>query len=129
MSNVYIVTSGEYSGYHIEAVFTDPVRANAFAAERRDPDCRVEVYALDEAADPTAHGLSLFEVIMDRDGDGEVQAVAYAEGVRFPQASVVERQGAKRLYLLGLARDEQHAVKIANEARARLLAEQHWIWE
>lgn len=42
---VYIVTAGEYSDYHIEAVFTDSVTARRYA--RLDTDRNVEEYDVD----------------------------------------------------------------------------------
>lgn len=42
---VYIVTAGEYSDYHIEAVFTDPVKAKMFA--NLDSDRVIEEYEAD----------------------------------------------------------------------------------
>lgn len=39
---VYIITSGEYSDYHIDAVFTDKALAEEYAD--RDPERRIETY-------------------------------------------------------------------------------------
>ena len=44
MKKIYIVTSGEYSGYQIEAVFDDKDIADKYAAQT--PDSRVEIYTL-----------------------------------------------------------------------------------
>lgn len=49
---VYVVTSGCYSDYQIEAVFTDPVMANAYA--NVNTDRRVEEYEADSVKIATA---------------------------------------------------------------------------
>lgn len=38
MSKIYIVTTGEYSEYHIESVFIDPEAAEKFCAVRSGVD-------------------------------------------------------------------------------------------
>lgn len=43
---IYVVTSGEYSDYHIDAVFTDEKLAKEFAD--RDPEYMVEEYTANE---------------------------------------------------------------------------------
>ena len=45
--NIYIVTSGEYSGYEIEKVFSKEEDAKIYASVH--DDCRVEEYPLDDA--------------------------------------------------------------------------------
>lgn len=53
---IYVVTSGEYSDYHIESVFADKKQAELYCAvrdsrrEAYDSDfCRIEEYETDEA--------------------------------------------------------------------------------
>ena len=45
---VYIVTAGSYSDYHIEAVFTDPEKANKY--KNLDSDREVEEYEADSVS-------------------------------------------------------------------------------
>lgn len=52
---VYVVTAGDYSYYHIEAVFTDPVKANLFAM--LDCDRQVEKYDTEAVKVDTKHHL------------------------------------------------------------------------
>lgn len=44
MSTAYVVTSGEYSAYHIERVFLDPDEAKAYVGHRRADNVQVEVW-------------------------------------------------------------------------------------
>lgn len=46
MKGVYVVTSGEYSDYRIEKIFSDPVKAHLYSL--LDSDRRVEHYVMDD---------------------------------------------------------------------------------
>ena len=46
MKRVYVVTSGEYSDYQIEKIFSDRVKAHMYSL--LDPDRRVEEYDVDD---------------------------------------------------------------------------------
>ena len=46
MKGVYVVTSGEYSDYRIEKIFSDPVKAHIYSL--LDDDRRVEHYVMDD---------------------------------------------------------------------------------
>lgn len=46
-NKVYIVTSGEYSDYHVRAVFSTKKKANEYI-QQYGTDCRIEEYDLDE---------------------------------------------------------------------------------
>lgn len=46
LKTAYVVTSGEYSGYHIDGVFSDEEKANSFADKKNDRG--VEEYDIDD---------------------------------------------------------------------------------
>lgn len=46
MKGVYVVTSGDYSDYRIEKIFSDPVKAHIYSL--LDEDRRVEHYVMDD---------------------------------------------------------------------------------
>ena len=46
MKRVYVVTSGEYSNYQIEKIFSDRVKAHMYSL--LNPDRRVEEYCMDD---------------------------------------------------------------------------------
>lgn len=132
MIKVYIVTAGDYSDYGIRAVFSTRELAEAFIAKYGNSlgdwgDTPViEEWTLD---DPRAIGdhMMQYRVSLARNGD-----VHYVEPIKL--LSVGGPYSETKPVFLGLlkdggvagsvlARDEQHAVKIANEKRAQLIAE------
>lgn len=130
MAKAYVVTSGEYSGKQIVAVFTDELAAVAFAEKDRDSFGRtsqVEEYPLDVppdrwdltivemAKDGTVLrvrktldliGVSGFDRWIDTRPSMKGQRDAFAWSVRTP--------------------DEQQAIKAVNEKRAQLIADGLW---
>jgi hypothetical protein len=67
MKTIYVVTSGEYSDYGIDAVFTDKSKAELFAEPYEDRI--VEEYEADpEIPSYIEHGYKFYYVIMFRDG-------------------------------------------------------------
>ena len=153
--SVYIVTAGSYSQYHICAVY-DTKEAAEYHVEhllgRERDDAMVEEYELNPHRQIVADRLKPFVVEMGRDGTTyavcakSVDSVVGAQDCfclsRTIYGSLVKELGAlwpsreeglviaKQLPMVGmfhvLATDEQHAVKIANERRARLIAENGW---
>ena len=128
---IYVVTSGEYSDYRIEAMFTSKRVAEKFADNGTDFDAaEVETYTLNEGADKIRQGLKHFNLEMDRDG------TALFIGNRLPSAHVRTRILAaytygdtykpRRLEMSVWAKDKNHAAKIANEKRTLLIANNEW---
>lgn len=118
MRVVYILTSGEYSAYRIEGVFSKRIDAEK-TMERlntpyRDQSRTVEEWPLDDIA--PRKGLQPYHVYIRRDGE------ARATGLE----SIV---GENESYLYGeyglsvWARSEKSAIKIAMERRLRYIAD------
>lgn len=61
MDKVYIVTSGDYSDYHIEAVFSTREQALDYV-DTKGSEYRIEEYPLDE---PIEHNTGIWEVQFD----------------------------------------------------------------
>lgn len=121
MTEIYIVTSGCYSDYRIEAVFTSKADAEALAATDAD-ECTgycVETYELDAVADKARQGLTPWEVACSLSG----VASAWQTHPREVQGEGHTRFWAKGISVLCWARDEQHACKIAMEKWAQWKAE------
>lgn len=135
MEKVYVVTNGEYSDFHIEAIFTTREKAEAFLNSREKGDYdNWEMYEYpidypDFIADKIANGYRLFKVVMDRDGD----TISIGEG-NYSDLEYEFRYGIDWNWHSGrtkfsanvFARNEQHAVKIANERRVQLIASGEW---
>ena len=129
---VYIVTCGRYSDYHIVCACSDKTRADAFAAEFSDGS----VEELEVDGGPLSLGLRYFEGSMGWNGVCEahrrapyetrlepisVEKYDYSRYTNNPK-NITEEQ--LRGFRFGCwAKDEQHAIKMANEKRAQLLAE------
>ena len=127
---VFVVTSGDYSDYQIRAMFTTKERAETYikAINLREAN-DIEEWELDRYSDDIDCGRSPFRVFMAKNGavrradktdydvDKTCKLVCY-----FPRTpdSVVE------LECTCWAKDEEHAIKIANEKRAQIIAMNLW---
>lgn len=127
MSKIYIVTSGSYSDYHICSVFSTKKDANGFVgsfAKDKYDNFRVEEYELDEFKDQIKNHRSLYFVRMKENGDTleiEKRSTFYRDGCCENMFDV-----EKNLIMEVWADDEKHAVKIVNEKRVQLIAENKW---
>jgi len=128
---IYVVTSGEYSAYGIEGVFSTKEKAQAFvdaiteaeAAGRLglDGPRQIEEILLD--AGPVERGERPWRVLMRKDGSVvEVRQYECYDNLFAPPGEVAPAG----LDTVCFARDEAHAIKIANERRAMLIAMEMW---
>lgn len=126
---VYIVTSGSYSEYRMEAVYSTREAAEQHVALLNAPETcivdnpTIEEYEVDEFADHVAQGFLLWHVRMGRDGSGFAHLTSELD--RLGQHSFDFPPRPQMEYVCW-ARDEQHAIKIANEHRAQLIALGQW---
>lgn len=124
---VYVITKGIYSSYRIVTILGTKMLAEEFTAH--DPDLHIEPYEVDILADQIAGGYCTYNVHMDKYGDG--RAWVNADGP-FEDLRVVNRprfpEPGDKLVLWGCiwAKSEQHALKIANERRVRLIEAGEW---
>ena len=137
MQKVYILTSGEYSDYSIEATFSTKEKAEAFAKELRKR-CRwrapeIEEWELDRPS--TAWWTS--EVRMDKHGNVEDVSLGFMEkrGIYFTERLVARaaknghpRPPGKVTFLVGIVgtKEIKRAVKVVNERRTQILAANLW---
>lgn len=131
MDKVFIVTSGEYSDYHIEAVFSTREQAErwcdlftsskGYAADQPG----VEEWDLDLLGQ-RGDDLKPYFGRMDKDGNSsEVEKAIRSYGFR-EKCPEMGFDVKCKLYGYVWAKDEQHAIKILNEKRLTLLAENKW---
>ena len=75
MEEIFVVTSGEYSGYSIEAVFSTRDKAELYIKNYGNNypwTCmEIEVYNLDEGVSHISKGKLAYQVWMDLNGDLE----------------------------------------------------------
>ena len=131
---VYVVTSGTYSDYHIDAVFSTKENAEKYNNIYGKDDFEdIEEFEVDdEMALINRIGdekITIYLVCMDRDGN--VKEISKES----PSVSLVKEllAGKNRHILYAdcmdmrvIAKDEKHAVKIANERRVQLIANNEW---
>jgi len=126
MSVIYVVTEGEYSDYHIVGLYSSEETAAA-AAQKCDGG-RVEEYELDGNADLVARGYWVYSVVMDIDGN-TAQVYEYgAPGSVSSEGYICKWHSDETLHLSAkvCAKSKEHAVKIANDKRAQIIALGNW---
>lgn len=125
MATVYIVTDGEYSDYGIVGVFSTRELADTCAKnliKSKWSNAKVETWNLDPHVDELRQGLAPWTVTMDRDGNSD--AIIDAGSLDSKEDERHDWSGKYTFYVW--AEDEQHAVKIANERRAQIVAAGNW---
>jgi len=120
----WIVSSGEYSDYGVEAIFTTREKAQAYcdAAKEIVSDVAVEEFELDPEPPVVA---ALTTVYMRKDGhvvnDYSRTQNAHDEGFRFYS----ETDGGYVVWKVKTD-DRKRAIKVVNEKRAQLIACDAW---
>jgi hypothetical protein len=133
MAQVYIVTSGEYSDYSIDAVFSTPELAKEYT-DRFGGE--IETWDVDAPEWPPP-GASVYCVTMGQDGSGrcsELETRDFRAGyyqvdmrIRWSPDHWALKEGKRQKFeLLVVAGDKKAAVKIANEHRAWMIAMNVW---
>lgn len=128
-NEIYIVTGGEYSDYHIVCVFDSLQLAEEFINKIgmiKIKAITIKTYRIDKEFDTS---LDLYEVIMDKEGN--VKKITLMDYFEYPEHSIVSnkffyKDDKRYLRNICYAKDEKHAVKITNELRARLIAFNSW---
>ena len=131
---IFIVTSGAYSDYHIDAVFSTKENAERYNKIHASGDFEdIEEFEVDEDMALINRirdeKITIYLVCMDRDGN--VKEIRKES----PRISLVEELLAGKhrrvLYadcmdLCVIAKDEKHAIKIVNEKRTQMIANNEW---
>ena len=128
--NVYLVTSGEYSDYCVDAAFSTKELAEEFVALPDNGGSYVEEFELDpDVVTRARNGYKLYFVRMERNGDahtvwprGVYDFKEVAKGAKLRQCL---NQPARMEYFCW-AKGEEDAIKIANEKRAQLISDGVW---
>ena len=121
----YLVTQGYYSDYHVCGVFSSREKAEAFIkrfekSTYESPEIEERVIDLFSDVPPD---LKMYEVWMKE--DGSVIRCELCDTIPLDYDIKVtpnSKDGSQRLYCKLLAKDSAHAVKIANEKRTILIA-------
>jgi hypothetical protein len=126
MKTVFVVTEGEYSDYHIEGIYSTPEIAKGIHGE----NCDVEEWEIDRWSEEYRQGLYFFDVYMTRDGETNHRGTSSVFRNPPPSGSNViipyYKANTTEFCFRMWARDERHAIKIANERRVQLIAGGTW---
>lgn len=135
MKSVWVIEDGSYSDYHVVGVYDSKEKAERVRAAVGG---EVAEWPLNPSYDHICAGLVPFDVVMLRDGTTErvdprevCQYNIWADGRAFvwrrTQAPAYRGTGIPdALNATVWARDAKHAVKSANEIRARMIADGTW---
>ena len=125
---IYIITAGDYSDYHIVSVWETKEKAEEVVAELNKSDrglfADIEVHEMNSEI-PT---MPMFSVIMSKDG----QVIAMQNrGIHEHKREMIikwihQPAGSERVSYFMRAKDKDVAVKIANERRAQQIASDEW---
>lgn len=119
---VYLVTSGDYSDYHILGAYSS--RELAEEAQALFAADSIEDWDLDKTIDHP-QGMLMYRVLMDIDGN--VQPPVESVSIEYHLAPSWCPFGNKTTVVFyEWAEDETHAIKIAGEKRAELIAMNKW---
>jgi len=124
MAKVYIVTSGSYSDYHINAVFSTEELAQGYIDRWGTSDYDIEEWDLDNPNPFERVGKDYYYVAIRKDGD-------ILDGAKKMPPSAQDESIIPAVYGTTMpwmvvycwATDEKHAIKIANEKRTQAIAE------
>ena len=129
MNKVYIVTAGEYSDYHIVGATLDRAKAELArqAYERgyarfQPESVSIEEYDLD-AFDTIREKDNIYHVNFSPDSGPEIFEPMCDDSLSFNKCHVFINE----LEVEVAAKDESHALKIAQDLRAQYLAEKEGI--
>lgn len=125
---IYLVTQGEYSDYCVVGAFSTKEKAQKFIGENEGSgysyDSKmIEEFEIDAGEAQRAAGLSYWQVSMDKAGSVTGLDNNQHEG---PEADYFVGTHGEILVASMWARDEKHAIKIANERRLQLIALNNW---
>ncbi|MDD4515668.1 hypothetical protein [Massilibacteroides sp.] len=125
MENIFVVTKGEYSDYHICGVFSTKKKAKLFIASIKSheiDDYQIEKYTLNPYDIELSNGYKLYFVRMAKDGN----VIEVKLGESDYSIDIVSFDVRKNIYMYCYAKDEQHAIKILNEKRGQKIALNQW---
>jgi len=142
MKKIYIVTKGTYSDYSIVSVFSTKEKAEKFM--EAFPDDReyggynwIETYKLDPGEPQLLNnGYSVWMIHMYHNGETPlIKKIDNPNSWDYKNINNLsiyrpcfntQKYKAKYLEIRVLAKDEKHAIKIVNEKRVQLIANNKW---
>ena len=128
MKKVFLVTRGDYSDYRVCAVFSDEKLAQKYidSFNLTYDEFKIEEYELDIYKNELRENYKPFFLRMTKEGNC-TEIRIQKESYSFEDGKIdIGFDKDKNMYISIFAKDEKHAIKIANEKRAQLIAENNW---
>jgi hypothetical protein len=129
MKKIFVVTSGCYSDYGINAVFSTRELAEEFIKDfpsRYGDENIIEEYPLDLKLPQPKGNRQGFYIMMLKDGNCEYVRKENSFHKEFFTGEISYGYDNSWMNIYVFANDEQHAIKIANEKRGELIAMDLW---
>lgn len=138
MDKVYVVTSGVYSDYHIDGIFTTHELANAYVEMRKrtneidemfnyDCDFQIVPWELDAGRDGILSGYLLWRVETGIHGDILDVTLNPIDDDRIGWYLSGGKNQPTVLNVTCVMKDRESAIKYVNDLRASLIASNKWI--
>ena len=133
---VYIATSGSYSDYHIDAVFSTKENAEKYNDLYGEGDFDdIEEFEVDDEMaliNRIRDGkITIYLVCIDRNGnvrkiEKESPYVSLVKDLLSGKYHYVLYADCSAMDMYVIAKNEEHAIKIVNEKRVQLIANNEW---
>lgn len=130
MKKIYVVVSGEYSDFGINAIFTTKELAelyiSAFSQKDRYEELIIQEWNIDPYELELKQNRKPFRIIMDKEGNTINIDYETSDFSLMPERLIEFQWGTKNMICRCFADNKKHAVKIANEKRVQILAINKW---
>lgn len=125
---IYVVTQGAYSDHHIVGVY----ESRGLAEEVHGQDCEIEEWPLNTDLNEHRDGVARYNVMMLRDGTVHNVSQYWKNRCEPRDCEPMDYFQYNTKITIRIAefemwaKDAAHAIKIANERRTQLIAENKW---
>lgn len=134
MTTVYLVSCGQYSDYSIVGAFSTKELAQAMIDLHKEHAIsmwhelneEIEEYELDADSIQYRKGEILWYGEMGRDGSCSCYRSPYPKPTEVRGMTLIDWGHYHKLFFCVFALSAEHAIKIANERRAQLIANNEW---
>ena len=131
MGKVFVVTSGTYSDYSIDSIFTNRELAQSFIDVFKDDWNTMEIEEWDLDPNKTHVKQNRKPYFLRINKNGDISDLSLANSTYYfkediPKAKISYTRDFEWMNINCFADDENHAVKIAGEKMAQILATNSW---